>query len=128
MTKIYLKNDPIPTTERIRHLNDVARKALANNIATVRQRTRNQLFITRGVDARGLDFIARALAAVRDFADFTPSNDPHDEHDWGAFTLDGQRLNWKIDCYDTALKYGSEDPSDPEKTRRVLTIMLAEEY
>jgi predicted esterase len=127
MTKIYLKNDPT-TTDRIRHLNDEARKVLASNIAYVAQKAHNQLVITHGVGARGWDFIARALAAVRDFADFTPENDPHGEHDFAIFEIDGMQLNWKIDYYDRTLKYGSEDPSDPEKTRRVLTIMLAEEY
>ena len=88
----------------------------------------NELVITRGVEARGWDFIARALAAVRDFSDFTPDNDPYGEHDFGAFDLDGVKLIWKIDCYDRALEYGSPDPGDAEKTRRVLTILLAEEY
>ena len=42
--------------------------------------------------------------------------------------IDGTMLFWKIDYYDKQVEYGSEDPADPAKTTRVLTIMLADEY
>ena len=62
------------------------------------------------------------------FEDFTPDNDPHGEHDFGAFEHAGKRIFWKIDYYDAACENGSEDPADASKTTRVLTIMLADEY
>jgi hypothetical protein len=84
--------------------------------------------LTAGVDALADDQKAMVLARVRSFDDFTEDNDPHGEHDFGAFDIDGQRYFWKIDAYDPSLRYGSEDPSDPAKTMRVLTIMLADKY
>ena len=83
---------------------------------------------TAGVKHQGDAFLAQALDTVRRFNNFTYANDPHREHDFGAFTLDRQQLFWQIDYYDCDLKYGSEDPADPAVTHRVLTVMLAEEY
>jgi hypothetical protein len=65
---------------------------------------------------------------VERFDNFTPDNDPFQEHDFGSFEHDGERIFWKIDYYDRTLTKGSEDPSDPARTTRVLTIMLATEY
>jgi hypothetical protein len=112
-------------TARIRELNDAFR--CDPNLIGV-QIALGKLVITRGVAARGNDFVNRAMRAVREFADFNESNDPHGEHDFGRFTLDGVTLFWKIDYYDNELEYGSPDPADPDVTRRVLTILLAEDY
>jgi hypothetical protein len=65
---------------------------------------------------------------VRTFADFSPDNDPHGEHDFGAIEQDGVRYFWKIDAYDRWMQFGSPDPADPSVTTRVLTIMRADEY
>ena len=113
-------------TATIRSLNDAFRATVTGLFGP--WFVSGQLIVTRGVASKGNDFLSRAVRAVHEFADFTPENDPYEEHDFGAFDIDGERLNWKIDYYDTAFMFGSEDPADHLKTRRVLTILLAEEY
>jgi Protein of unknown function (DUF3768) len=54
-------------------------------------------------------------------------------HDFGSIEVYGKLIYWKIDYYDRATygadaQRGSDDPSDPEKTYRLLTVMLAEEF
>ena len=84
--------------------------------------------VTSGVDAKGPIFVLAVVNTVRHFNAFTTDNDPHGEHDFGAFELCGERLFWKIDYYDEELRNGSPDPADPLVTRRIITIMLASEY
>ena len=62
------------------------------------------------------------------FTDFNDANDPHQEHDFIAFELAGSHIFVKIDYYALDLQHGSDDPADPAKTARVMTIMTAEEY
>jgi len=84
--------------------------------------------ITPGIQALSPENQIIVGAMVREFDDFSEGNDPYQEHDFGAFDFEGQKIFWKIDYYDTALDHGSEDPADIEQTCRVLTIMLASEY
>ncbi len=65
---------------------------------------------------------------IRAYDEFNEDNDPHGEHDFGQFSVNGNDIFWKIDYYDNNYENGSEDPSDLSKTRRVLTVMLASEY
>ena len=87
-----------------------------------------QIFMTRGIVSLPPEDQIIIAAMVRDYDDFTEDNDPHGEHDFGSFEHNGNRVFWKIDYYDQDVKYGSDDPADIEKTVRVLTIMLSEEY
>ena len=41
---------------------------------------------------------------------------------------DAFRSTFSGDYYDERCEFGSADPADPEKTTRVLTLMLAEDY
>ena len=88
------------------------------------------MFMTAGIAALPALTQAGILAKVQTFDAFTEDNDPHGEHDFGAFDVDGAgRIFWKVDYYaDADMSAGSEDPADPARCFRVLTVMLAVEY
>ena len=104
------------TTERVRDLNDHARRTFQNC----------RVVITPGIQS--LDDIAEVLRRVQQFDDFTQHNDPYQEHDFGAFHHGDDQVFWKWAYYDVDYTMLSPDPSDPAVTARVLTIMLADEY
>ena len=103
---------------RIRDMNDNFRRTFIGGVVTV----------TQGVDALCREVKSEVMRRVRTFDHFNTDNDPHGEHDFGSFDLAGDKFFWKIDYYDPTLESGSEDPTDPTKTTRVLTLMLAAEY
>jgi hypothetical protein len=109
---------PMRSAHRIRVLNDNFRSTFVGG----------QVVMTQGVNELPIDTKARVLLAVQRFNEFSTDNDPHDEHDFGGFEIEGENYFWKIDYYALDMDGGSEDPADPEKTTRVLTIMRAEEY
>ncbi len=71
---------------------------------------------------------AKVLERVRTFDAFSAENDPHHEHDMALFEEGDERFFFKFDYYDETMRYGSDDPADASKTRRVLTIGLASDY
>jgi Protein of unknown function (DUF3768) len=105
-------------TARIRALNDELRARLTGGMAV----------ITPGIAALGEEAVQRIVKTIEVYDDFCRANDPHEEHDFGAFEADGHRVFFKIDYYEKTLTYHSPDPADPAVTKRVITIMLAEEY
>lgn len=105
-------------TDRIRTLNDELRRNLLGGKAVM----------TPGIAALGADAIQRLVQTIAVFDDFCTANDPHGEHDFGAFDFDGVEVFFKIDYLDKDFQFHSPDPGDPAVTERVITLMLAEEY
>ena len=102
------------TSAKIAELNDAARSNAVNYMTT------------RGVVSLEPEVLSDIFIGVQKFSDFTEDNDPYGEHDFGALSVAGHRVFWKIDYYTQDLSGGC-DPLDPA-CRRIITIMLAKEY
>ena len=122
-------------TARVARLNDLARKAMGvacTAVATVGFRS-----LPEADQSQVREFIETYDA-------FDEDSDPHGERDFGTIYQLGdgrwtterprvrdderERVFWKFDYYDRDLQFGSDDAANPAITRRVLTIMLADEY
>lgn len=113
-----MSTDITSTSARIAALNDVLRTSGRGGMT----------MLSAALAAKGPAFAVKAHQAVRAFDAFDDHNDPYGEHDCASLEVDGERIIWKIDCYAPDLQHGSDDPANPECTRRVMTIMLAADY
>jgi hypothetical protein len=119
--------DDLSRAARIAQLNDAFRLTAG---MPVNADVQGRCFMTSGVASLDAEAQAAILDGVRSFDTFDRGNDPYGEHDFGAVDAPGgERVFWKIDYFaDAAMEYGSEEPADPTKSFRVLTVMLAAEY
>lgn len=108
-------------TKTVRALNDALRADMGNASLGL-------VVVTTGIRSLGDDALRAIMMCVRDFDAFDEGNDPHLEHDFGAFEYGADSIFWKIDYYNQSLDAGSENPASVADTKRVLTIMLASEY
>ena len=122
-------------TARIARLNDLARRAMGVACTAV---------ATVGVRSLPDADQSRVREMIETYDAFDEDSDPHGERDFGAIYQlacgrwtterpkvrddERERVFWKLDYYDRDLQFGSDDPANPAITRRVLTIMLADEY
>ena len=122
-------------TARIARLNDLARRAMGVACTAV---------ATVGFRSLPEAHQSQVRELIETYDAFDEDNDPHGERDFGCVyqLIDGrwtterprsrdderERVFWKFDYYDRDLRNGSEDVANPTITRRVLTIMLADEY
>lgn len=103
---------------RIRELNDAFRTTLRGG----------KVMMTANVTALPDMVRAAAICAMAEFSAFDEANDPHGEHDFGRFKLCNRSFIWQMSYFDLRYQSLSEDPADERITRRVLTLMLAEDY
>lgn len=105
-------------TEKVRKLNDDFRQTFVGG----------KVFFTQAVNSLPDETKLAVIKAVQSFTDFNEANDPHNEHDFVSFEIGGDKFFGKIDYYDANLEYGSENPADPSRTTRVLTIGFMSDY
>ena len=122
-------------TVRIARLNDLARSAMGVACTAV---------ATVGFRSLPAADQSQVRELIETFDVFDEDNDPHGERDFGTIYQLGdgrwtterprlrdderERVFWKLDYYDRAMRFASDDAADPAITRRVLTIMLSDEY
>ena len=112
------KEDKNAKRVRRRALNDAFRKTFRGG----------RVVMTAGVAALPAKMQQEVFQKIQAFDAFDDENDPWGEHDFVSVEHDGQTFFAKIDYYTRDLSGHSEDATDPGKTCRVMTIMLAEEY
>ena len=122
-------------TARIARLNDMARQAMGIACTAV---------ATVGFRSLPEADQSQVRELIETFDAFDENNDPHGERDFGTiyqladdrWTTERPRLRederervfWKLDYYDRQMQFASDDAANPAVTRRVLTIMLSDEY
>ena len=93
---------------------------------------RGRVVVTRGIVARGRDFVDAALNRVRTDATVMDDHGADGVRSFGMPDVphgdETVRIYWKIDLYDTDGLMGPEVETDPAQTIRILTLCLPDEY
>lgn len=105
-------------TDRIRQLNDQLRTL----------RGSGKIHIIGALADMGEEMQKEVLTAVATFAGFNEGDDPYGEHDFGTVTVEGEQFMFKIDYYAPDLENGSDDPADPAKTVRIMSVFHTSDY
>jgi hypothetical protein len=119
--------DPVREAVLIAAQNDAFRRSIFGT-TPVADAPQGQFVMTRGVAALSPDAQLELTRRVATFDGFNADSDPQGWHEMGVIEFHGTTVWFKLDLYDVDYTYGSPEPSDPEQTRRVLTLLLPSEY
>ena len=115
-------------SEKIAKLNDQLRSGIGYPFSFANEQ-KDQFVLTQGImDSFKDGEITTLFHDIKTFDNFNNDNDPYQERDFGSLTAKGRKIFWKIDYYDNNLEYLSPDNTNPEVTKRVMTVMLSDEY
>lgn len=87
-----------------------------------------KLVMTAGIAAQSDEFRTALIDALVAFDAFDQDSDPYGLHEMGVLEIEREKVWFKFDLYDENYEYGAETPTDPKRTRRVLTLLLPSEY
>ncbi|KZX95104.1 MULTISPECIES: DUF3768 domain-containing protein [unclassified Sulfitobacter] len=120
---------PGPNATVIAAQNDAFRRFACLGIAPD-QAIQGRLVVTQSLIEAGDGFVTEAVKATGAFDTFEPENDPEGWHDFGAVTIRGETVFWKLDLHEASsdFRYGAETPGNPKTTMRVLTVMMARDW
>ncbi len=129
MSHPQTKDNDAPDATVIAAQNDAFRQFACLGLAPD-QPIPGRMHVTRSLMEAGDGFMAEAVQARGAFDRFEPENDPEGWHDFGAVTIRGETVFWKLDLYeaDSEFRCGAETPDNPATTVRVLTIMMAHDW
>lgn len=82
--------------------------------------------ITLTCGVQSVNDLSGLLQAIREYDKFNEDNDPWGEHDFGKLDWLGDRVFWKIDYYNET--FDAWEHPLCGSCKRVMTVMLAEEY
>ena len=109
---------PLSRSEAIARLNDQLRKT----------GTGGTVIVTKAVTHLSGFNTGALMTALANYDGFNANNDPHGERDSGSLRLFHSDLLFKIDYYDLALKFGSDDPANAAATKRTLTVLTSADW
>lgn len=115
--------DPAALAATIAHLNDNARLGLDRRARVLFTRNCLETFLAM-TGGHPASIQADLLKAFRDCS--FDADSP--ERDFAAIVHRGRKVWMKIDYYDAACEFGSEDPSNAAITTRIVTILLPEDW
>jgi hypothetical protein len=106
-------------TQTVEELNDTFRQTLLGG----------RVALTDSVaHALGADGCEKLMHRIMNYEGFVRDGDRYDEHNFGVVLMSSKSFIWKIDYYSPDMQRLSNNPANVDITKRVMTVMLAEEY